>query len=72
MKKELRSLKDLTKHLTARADDSHATPVYTYYSYKEYFYTKIIIKIKLLLVYIQKLVRFCAYYRIKPHAPPLV
>jgi len=27
IKKELRSLKDLTKHLTARADDSHAIPV---------------------------------------------
>ena len=25
----LRSLKDLTKHLTTRADDSHATPVPT-------------------------------------------
>jgi len=24
---ELRPLMDLTKHLTARADDSHATPV---------------------------------------------
>ena len=27
IEQELRSLKDLTKHLTARADDSHATPV---------------------------------------------
>ena len=27
IERELRSLKDLTKHFTTRADDSHATPV---------------------------------------------
>ena len=26
----LRSLRDLTQHLTTRADDSHAPPVYTF------------------------------------------
>jgi len=26
-----RSLEDLTKHLTTRADDSHAAPVLSYY-----------------------------------------
>ena len=31
--KGLRSLKDLTKHLTTRADDSHATPVRCIYSH---------------------------------------
>ena len=30
IKKELRSLKDLTKHFTARAYDSHAAPVHFY------------------------------------------
>jgi len=30
IRKELRPLKDLTKHLTARADDSHATPVLSF------------------------------------------
>ena len=33
---------------------------------------KKVTNITLLQNYIQKLVRFCAYYRIKSHAPPLV
>ncbi len=60
----LRSLRDLTQHLTTRADDSHAAPVYQ--SSK---------KTAQSLVHsgrCQALVRFLAYHRIKPHAPPLV
>jgi len=59
----LRSLKDLTKHFTTRADDSHATPVKNLKhlnNNKDFKFKN------------QKLVRFRAYYRIKPHAPPLV
>jgi len=59
----LRSFKDLTKHFTTRADDSHATPVNDL-TYINVLYT--------LRSKNQKLVRFRAYYRIKPHAPPLV
>jgi len=61
----LRPFQDLTKHLTTRADDSRATPVKKHYTYKT-----ILICITVLLC--QELVRFCADYRIKPHAPPLV
>ena len=58
----LRSLLDLTKHLTTRADDNHAPPVST-------------ITIPLSLescIGCQVLVRFFVLRRIKPHAPPLV
>ena len=59
----LRSLWDLTRHLTARADDNHAAPLW-----------------ESLLTFrspgpsptVQARVRFLAYHRIKPHAPPLV
>ena len=59
----LRSLWDLTRHLTARADDNHAAPLR-----------------ESLLTFgsprrspaVQARVRFLAYHRIKPHAPPLV
>ena len=30
MEQGLRSLRDLTQHLTTRADDSHAPPVFTF------------------------------------------
>ena len=59
----LRSLRDLTQHLTTRADDNHAPPVYR------------LRRAILSLVYsciCQALVRFFALLRIKPHTPPLV
>jgi len=52
---------ELTKHFTTRTDGNHATPV------------KKINKVDLLLnIFIQKLVRFCVYYRIKLRVPPLL
>ncbi len=57
-------MRDLTQHLTTRADDSHAAPVYR--SSKRTAQS---------LAHpgrCQALVRFLAYHRIKPHAPPLV
>ena len=58
----LRSLRDLTQHLTTRADDNHAPPV-----------SLITSDISLYLCKgCQGLVRFFALLRIKPHAPPLV
>ena len=58
----LRSLRDLTQHLTTRADDNHAPPV-----------SLITSDISLYLCKGgQGLVRFFALLRIKPHAPPLV
>ncbi len=59
----LRSLRDLTQHFTARADDSHAAPVNM--PRRE----AVSLQPSCLC---QALVRFLAYYRIKPHAPPLV
>ena len=60
--KGLRSLRDLTQHLTTRADDNHAPPVFS-----------IAISPSLEpLDRCQDLVRFFALLRIKPHAPPLV
>ena len=61
----LRSLRDLTQHLTARADDSHAAPVTV---------TDLTVDLPfgLLLLPCQALVRFFALHRIKPHAPLLV
>ena len=59
----LRSLRDLTQHLTTRADDNHAPPVYR------------LRRAILSLIYsciCQALVRFFALLRIKPHTPPLV
>ena len=58
----LRSLRDLTQHLTTRADDNHAPPV-----------TLITSTVSLQLRKgCQGLVRFFALLRIKPHTPPLV
>ena len=62
IRKGLRSLRDLTQHLTTRADDNHAPPVFS-------------IAMRMspsLLDRCQDLVRFFALLRIKPHAPPLV
>ena len=64
MRQGLRSLRDLTQHLTTRADDNHAPPV-----------TKVSEEKELSLVLAlgcQALVRFFALLRIKPHTPPLV
>ena len=57
----LRSLRDLTQHFTARADDSHAAPVYSPQAADLSLNHSCIC---------QALVRFLAYHRIKPHAPP--
>ena len=59
----LRSLKNLISHFTARADDSHATPVWRLQAAARFHAHSTIC---------QALVRFLAYHRIKPHAPPLV
>ena len=62
MRQGLRSLRDLTQHLTTRADDNHAPPV-----------SPIAISLSLEPLRVcQDLVRFFALLRIKPHAPPLV
>ena len=57
-------MRDLTQHLTARADDSHAAPVLRVYCYTS----------RLSPVYraFQTQVRFFALHRIEPHAPLLV
>ena len=54
-------LQELTVHLTTRADDSHATPENPKIQYVSVRMTDLL-----------ELVRLRAYYRIKPHAPPLV
>ena len=59
----LRSLRDLTQHLTTRADDNHAPPVSTRPKSPH---------VSISLVGCQVLVRFFALRRIKPHAPLLV
>jgi hypothetical protein len=56
-------LRDLTQHLTARADDSHAAPVQRL--------LREILFLGLSSVF-QTRVRFFALHRIKPHAPLLV
>ena len=64
MRQGLRSLRDLTQHLTTRADDNHAPPVTTVPEGKILFPRR--------SVGCQAQVRFFAYRRIKQHAPPLV
>ena len=59
----LRSLWDLTRHLTARADDNHAAPPRR--PRKERTFQRA-------SAGVQTRVRFLAYHRIKPHVPPLV
>ena len=63
MRQGLRSLRDLTQHLTTRADDNHAPPVSDCASTH---------RISTALPGCQDLVRFFALLRIKPHAPLLV
>ena len=59
----MRSLKNLILHFTARADDSHAAPVQEPRRAQRSHAAP---------PACQALVRFLAYHRIKPHAPPLV
>src|SRR5678810_53658 len=59
----LRSLRDLTQHLTTRADDSHAAPLYGS--------RRKTVSLQLSRT-VQTPVRFFALRRIEPHAPPLV
>ncbi len=56
-------MRDLTQHLTTRADDSHAAPCTQPRRAISFHITP-----KCILAQ----VRFLAYHRIKPHAPPLV
>ena len=63
MERGLRSLRDLTQHLTTRADDSHAPPVKV--PRREAVFPP-------LSLTCQTQVRFFALRRIKPHAPLLV
>ena len=63
MRRGLRSLRDLTQHLTTRADDSHAPPVYL--PRREALFPG-------RSGTCQAQVRFFALRRIKPHAPLLV
>jgi len=63
----LRSLLDLTKHLTTRADDSHAPPVKV--SLSKLAEGSAFTELSLTC---QAQVRFFALHRIKPHVPPLV
>ena len=56
-------MRDLTQHLTTRADDNHAPPVSICAS---------TLYISIALIGCQDLVRFFALLRIKPHAPLLV
>ena len=57
-------MRDLTQHLTTRADDSHAAPV----SRLPYGHSLLSQKFR----GCQTQVRFFALHRIKPHTPPLV
>ena len=56
-------MRDLTQHLTTRADDNHAPPVYA---------SRKTSSISRLCARCQDLVRFFALLRIKPHNPLLV
>ena len=60
----LRSLPHLREHFKTRADDNHAAPVQTSLRDDHPFGRS--------SSGFQALVRFLAYRRIKPHAPPLV
>ncbi len=56
-------MRDLTQHLTARADDSHAAPLQPSRRRPDFHRVA---------TALQAQVRFFALHRIKPHAPPLV
>ena len=57
-------MRDLTQHLTTRADDSHAAPNYEFP--ERHF------ELSLEFSHFLAQVRFFALRRIKQHAPPLV
>ncbi len=57
-------MRDLTQHLTARADDSHAAPVSAFPERHS--------PVSRRFAGCQIQVRFFALHRIKPHTPPLV
>ena len=57
-------MRDLTQHLTTRADDNRAPPVLTLSEEHP--------ELSFRFVRCQALVRFFALLRIKPHVPPLV
>ena len=59
----LRSLRDLTQHLTTRADDSHAAPVSEFPKAPIHLWK---------VLTMSRPGGFFALHRIKPHAPPLV
>lgn len=59
-------MRDLTQHLTTRADDNHAPPVSALLSNDRHP------SVSTRFAGCQGLVRFFALHRIKPHAPPLV
>ena len=61
---------DLTKHLTTRADDGHASPVFGFPRAQIPFGS--LPEMSSLGKGCQALVRFIVYHRIKDHAPPLV
>ena len=63
MRQGLRSLRDLTQHLTTRADDNHAPPAHPQPNATTSLQRQ---------GACQALVRFFALHRINPHAPPLV
>ena len=63
MEQGLRSLRDLTQHLTTRADDNHAPPVAVSRRKSSSLSRSLLC---------QALVRFFALLRIKPHNPLLV
>ena len=56
-------MRDLTQHLTTRADDNHAPPVWM---------SRRTSHISMVCIRCQDLVRFFALLRIKPHTPLLV
>ena len=58
-------MRDLTQHLTTRADDNHAAPVLAPYCYGHHCF-------QLLPLTCQTQVRYFGLHRIKPRAPPLV
>ena len=66
-----RPLSDLTRHLKARADVSHATPDHTLSETILEIVTKLVNIVLYISKYELELVRFYADYRIKPHAPLL-
>ena len=57
-------MRDLTQHLTTRADDNHAPPV-SKFPEGHHLFSEVFLGC-------QVLVRFFALLRIKPHVPPLV